>query len=249
MIDELFFVITQINTFYIFFLLFLRSQNKHQNQFTMKKIAFLMMAFVSVIFFTGCPGHDPEYINLGTIPEKYLPTVPYEDGQTFYLQHESDRVVIPFKVTRHRVQAQGNNGFDDNLYLEKYKPSPTVFFDYEEDITSCKPDYPLFNIDFRFSNAYLADSLYYQNYDPMSPKNALLGCLDLYASIPFIGESTDQCVVLDSIEVNGRTYKEVFEFGNQNQYPQVQTLYYNYVYGVIAILMSNGEKYLRYEEE
>ena len=49
----------------------------------MKKLAVLMVALVTVIFFTSCPGtKEPEYIDLGTIPENYLATVPYEDGQT-----------------------------------------------------------------------------------------------------------------------------------------------------------------------
>ena len=217
----------------------------------MKKIGFLLMAFVMVVLFTGCPSKEPEYIDLGAIPEHYLATVPYQDGEVFYLQHESDRVVIPFKVSRRRVQGQGNSaGFDD--YVEKYKPSPTVFFNYEIDITTCEPDYPLFDIDIRFSNGYLADSIYYPNYDPMSPKYAQLTCHNLYASIPFIGEPTDLFTVLDSLEVNGRTYYEVFEFLNQGldwQDIYTKKVFYTYAQGVIEIDMSNGEKYLLYEEE
>ena len=218
----------------------------------MKRIGFLLIAFVTVILFSGCPSKEPEYIDLGTIPEHYLATVPYQDGEEFCLQHESDRVVIPFKVTRRRVQGQGNNawGFDD--YSEKYKPSPTVFFNYEIDITTCKPDYPLFDIDIRFSNAYLADSIYYPNYDPMSPKQARLNCHNLFVSFPFIGEPTDQFTVLDSVEVNGRTYYEVFELLNEGEDWQdiyTKKVYYNYAQGVIEIDMSNGEKYLLYEEE
>lgn len=218
----------------------------------MKRIGFLLIAFVTVILFSGCPSKEPEYIDLGTIPEHYLATVPYQDGEVFYLQHESDRVVIPFKVTRRRVQGQGNDawGFDD--YMEKYKPSPTVFFNYEIDITTCKPDYPLFDIDIRLSNAYLADSIYYPNYDPMSPKHAKLNCHNLFATIPFIGEPTDQFTVLDSVEVNGRTYYEVFELlneGGDGQDIYTKKVYYNYAQGVIEIDMSNGEKYLLYEEE
>lgn len=218
----------------------------------MKRILFLLTAFVAVIGFTGCPGHEPEYIDLGTIPEKYLPTVPYQDGEVFYLQHESDRMVIPFKVTRYRVKSQGNNayGFDDYLIGSKMSPAPSVYFDYEIDITTCKPDYPLFDIDIRFSNGYMADSVYYNQ--PIRYKYAQLNCHDLYASFPFIGEPTEMFKVIDTIEVNSQVYNNVFEFNNQGQDLQgiyVKTVYYNYEKGVIAIYMSNGEKYLRYEEE
>lgn len=218
----------------------------------MKQLAVLMMAFVAVVFFTGCPSKEPEYIDLGTIPEKYLATVPYEDGQTFYLQHESDRVVIPFHVTRHRVKAQGNNvwGFE---YYGKYKPMPSVFFDYEMDVTTCKPDYPIFDIEIRFSNAYMADSVYYSGYDPFSPKYAQLSLQNLLnVSFPFIGESTDQFTVLDSLDINGHTYNNVFELVNPYQDEQgiyAKTAYYNFEKGVIALYLSNGEKFLLYEEE
>lgn len=221
-----------------------------QNHSTMKRILFLLTAFVAVIGFTGCPSKEPEYIDLGSIPEQYLATVPYQDGEVFYLQHESDRVIIPFKVMRYRVKSQGYNACGFGEYLEKSKPAPTVYFDYEIDITTCKPDYPLFDIDIRFSNGYMADSVYY-NY-PARHKYAQLSCHNMYASIPFIGEPTDLFKVHESFEVNGCVYHDVFEFPNENQNLQgiyIKTLYYNYEKGVIAIDMSNGEKYLRYEEE
>ena len=217
----------------------------------MKRILLLLTAFVAVVGFTGCPGKEPEYVDLGNIPEQYLATVPYEDGQTFYLQHESDRVVIPFKVMRYRTKTQSDDTYDLNYYGSKMQPAPSVYFNYEIDITTCKPDYPLFDIDIRFSNGYMADSVYYQDYHGFH-KYAQLSCHHMYASIPFIGEPTGQFKVLDSLEVNGRVYHDVFEFPNGNMDLSglyVQTLYYNYEKGVIAIMMSNGEKYMLYEEE
>ena len=226
--------------------------------FNMKRLLFLLTAFVAVVGFTGCPGHEPEYIDLGTIPEHYLATVPYQDGQTFYLQHESDRVVIPFKVMRYRTKSQSDDTSDLNDYFDyyasagKFEPAPSVYFNYEIDVTTCKPDYPLFDIEIRFSNGYMADSVYYHdNYDKR-PKYAQLNCHRLYASIPFIGEPTEQFKVLDSLEVNGAVYHDVFAFSNEGMDLEgicIQTLYYNYEKGVIAILMSNGEKYMLYEEE
>ena len=217
----------------------------------MKRFAVLMTAFMAVVFLTGCPGNEPEYIDLGTIPEKYYPTVPYQDGQIFYLQHESDRLVIPFRVTRHRVKNQGDNANGFHYYGEKYQPSPTVFFDYEVDVTKCQPDYPIFNIEIQFSNAYVADSVYYPDYDPLSPKNATITIKDLHAFFPFFGEPTD-LKVIDSVEVNGHTYYNVFELLNEYQDQEeihVKAAYYNYEKGVIAIYLSNGEKFLLYEEE
>ena len=215
-----------------------------------KRSCFVLLALLSVIVFTGCPGHEPEYVNLGTIPEKYLPTVPYQDGDRFYLQHESDRNLICYQVTRYRVQAQGDNEFGFDYYGAKFQPAPSVYFEYELDITTCKPDYPLFDIEIRFSNSYLADSVYYQQ--PIRHKYAQLDCHSLHASIPMKGEPTGLFVVHDSMLVNGHTYHDVFEFANEGQDLNgifVKTLFYNYEKGVIEIDMSNGEKYLRYEEE
>jgi len=216
----------------------------------MKRTYIILLALLSVIVFTGCPGHEPDYINLGTIPEKYLPTVPYQDGERFYLQHESNRNIICYQVSRYRVQNQGDNLFGFDYYEAKFQPAPSVYFEYELDITTCKPDYPLFDIDIRFSNSYLADSVYY--HQPMRHKYAQLTSDSFYASIPLKGEPTDLFVVHDSVLVNGHTYYDVFEFANEEQDLQgiyIRALFYNYEKGVIEIDMSNGEKYLRYEEE
>ena len=127
-----------------------------------------------------------------------------------------------------------------------------LYFNYEVDITKCKPDYPIFDIEILFSNAYIADSVYYPNYDPLSPKYAQLTLLNLFASIPFIGEPIDKISKLDSVEVNGHTYYDVFEFVNPHQDQEgiyAKSAYYNYEKGVIAVFMSNGEKYMLYEEE
>lgn len=210
-----------------------------------------MMAIVSVIFFTGCPSKEPETIDLGTIPEKYLPTVPYEDGQTFYLQHESDRMLIPFHVTRHRVSSQVSNGFVDFDYM-RIKPAPSVYYNYEVDVTTCKPEYPLFDIDIHFSNGYMADSLYDPNSDPRFFKYAYLTCMNLYATFPFIGENTEQFTMHDFLVVDGHIYNNVFQFDNESQDLEginIKTLFYSYEKGVIAVLMSNHEKYVLYEEE
>lgn len=215
----------------------------------MRKLLVLTMALLFVIFFTGCPVKEPEHINLGPIPVKYLATVPYADGEVFYLQHESDRVVIPFHVTRTRSFTEGSEFYDYDM--EKMEPAPSVYFNYQVDNTVCHPDYPLFDIEITFSNGYMADSVYYQH-SVFRHKYAHLACHDFYASIPFIGEPTDLFTVLDSLEVNGHSYYDVFEFVNQGQDLHgvyIQTAYYNYEKGVIALKMSNGEKYMLYEEE
>ena len=215
----------------------------------MRRLFLLMTVLVSVILFTSCPRKTPDFVDLGTIPEQYLSTVPYQDGQTFYLQHESDRVVIPFHVSRRRFKAQGDNlyGF---YYGEKTQPAPSVYFEYEVDLTNCVPDYPIFDIDIRFSNSYLADSLYFHQH--VGRKYAPLTSQHFYAGIPYFGDSTEFETMLDSLDINGHVYYDVFQFENTGiDLPgiYIQCLFYNYAQGVLRIDMSNGEKYLLYEEE
>ena len=92
-----------------------------------------------MVLLTACPQHkEPMYKDLGKIPEQYLATVPYQNGDVFRMQHESDRVVIDFTVSRHRQKETGY----DYIYLEKYKPAPNFYYDYEADITKCTPHTP-----------------------------------------------------------------------------------------------------------
>lgn len=105
-----------------------------------------------MVLLTACPRHkEPIYKDFGKIPERYLATVPYHNGDMFRLQHESDRVIIDFSVSRHRQKESGDN----YIYLEKYKPAPNFYYDYEVDITKCTPNYPLFEVEINFSNFYM----------------------------------------------------------------------------------------------
>lgn len=228
-----------------------------KKQSFLKTTGLLLMAAVSVIFFTGCPSKEPEYVDLGTIPEKYLATVPYQDGEVFYLQHESDRVVIPFKVMRYRERAHFGNdelGCYGNAplgYNSKMSPAPNVFFNCEVDVTECKPDYPLNDIHIEFSNGYMADSVYYQV--ETYRKCAFISFGTFGQAFPFIGEHYNDVSSIDSVEVNGHVYYDVFKLDNPSAESEtgvfVQNLLYNYEKGVLEIDMSNGEKYMRYEEE
>ena len=86
---------------------------------------------------------------------------------------------------------------------------------------------------------------------------------DIYAtgtaSFPLYGEDTSGYEMLDSLEVNGRYYHDVFEleaiytpdfgYGDEEiEQIHVKSFLYNYENGVIGILMSNGEKYWLYED-
>ena len=213
----------------------------------MMRKAIIPLAFlVMTVFFTACPRKEPVYVDLGRIPEQYLATVPYRNGDVFRMQHESDRVVIDFTVSRHR---QEEIGFD-YLY-EKYKPAPNYVYDYESDITKCTPNYPIFEVEINFSNRYMA----YEEEGMQSwAKSATLFAVGT-ARIPFFGEDCSGYEVLDSLKVCNRYYYDVFKlksdlvsYYEEGDAVHADTYYYNYEKGLLGIIMSNGEKYWLYED-
>ena len=207
----------------------------------------LLVAMAAMmVLLTACPhSSKTTYKDLGKIPEQYLATVPYQDGDVFRLQHESDRVIIDFTVSRHRQKETGFDWFD-----EKYKPAPNYIYEYETDITKCTPNYSIFNVEINFSNQYLAFEEEGLNY----AKSATLFAVGS-ARIPFIGEDLSNYEILDSLKVNGHYYHNVFKLKSEliDYYEEegaiyAETYYYNYEKGLLGIIMSNGEKYWYYEE-
>ena len=213
---------------------------------TLRKSVFPMVLVAMSVLFTACPRSKTTYVDLGKIPNQYLATVPYRNGDVFRMQHESDRVVIDFTVSRHR---QKETGFD-YLY-EKYKPSPNYVYEYESDITQCTPNYPIFDVEISFSNQYMA----YEEEGMQSwSKSANLFAVGS-ARIPFIGEDCSDYEVIDSLEVNNHYYYDVFKLKSDlvSYYEEegsihAETYYYNYEKGLLGVIMSNGEKYWIYED-
>ena len=213
----------------------------------LRKLTALSLFGAMLLLFTACPhSSKPTYVDLGCIPEQYLPTVPYQDGDVFRMQHESDRLIIDFTVSRYR---QKETGFD--WLNEKFKPAPNYIYEYEWDITKCTPNYPIFNVEINFSNQYMAfEEEGMQNY----AKSATLFAVGS-ARLPFIGEDHSNFEMLDSLKVNDRYYHDVFKLKSElvGYYEEegsihADTYYYNYENGLIGVVMSNGEKYWLYED-
>jgi len=211
-----------------------------------RKMRIPVLLVAMTMLFTACPRSKTTYVDFGRIPEHYLATVPYRNGDVFRMQHESDRLIIDFTVSRHR---QKETGFD--WFNEKYKPAPNYIYEYESDITKCTPNYPIFNVEINFSNRYMAfEEEGMQNY----AKSATLFAVGS-ARLPFIGEDHSNYEILDSLKVNGRYYHNVFKLKSEliDYYEEEgaihgDTYYYNYEKGLIGVVMSNGEKYWLYED-
>ena len=210
-----------------------------------KKLGTSVILVAMTVLFTACPRSKPTYIDLGRIPEQYLATVPYRNGDVFRMKHESDRTVIDFTVSRHRQKETGY----EKVY-EKYQPAPNCIYEFEADITKCTPNYPIFNVEIEFSNRYMAFEEEGQNY----AKSATIFAVGS-ARLPLIGEDHSNYEMLDSLKVNGRYYNDVFKLKSElvDYYEEegsihADTYYYNYENGLLGVVMSNGEKYWLYEE-
>lgn len=204
-----------------------------------------MVLGAMTVLFTACPSSKTTYVDLGRIPEQYLATVPYHNGDVFKMQHENDRIVIDFTVSRHR---QKETGFD--WFNEKYKPAPNYIYEYESDITKCTPNYPIFEVEINFSNQYMA---YEEEEVPSWEKSANLFAVGS-ARIPFFGEDHSSYEIVDSLEINNHYYYDVFKLKAEAGYYESEgavhadTYYYNYEKGLLGVVMSNGEKYWLYED-
>lgn len=200
-----------------------------------------------LLLLTACPRSKPTYIDLGSIPEQYLTTVPYQDGDVFKMQHESDRVVIDFTVSRHRQKDRGD-GYGP--VPVRFQPGPSYYYDYEVDITRCTPNYPIFDVEINFSNQYM---VYEEEEMPLWEKSANLFAVGT-ARIPFFGEDHSDYEMVDSLEINNHYYHDVFKLKAEDVYYEsegsirAETYYYNYEKGLLGVVMSNGEKYWLYEE-
>ena len=219
----------------------------------MKKRVFRKMAAPLVLgamtlLLTACPGKEVQYVDLGKIPEQYLATVPYRNGDVFRMQHESDRVVIDFTVSRHR-QKGSSEGYGP--VPMRFQPAPDWYYDYEADITKCNPNYPIFDISIEFSNQYMVDEGE-EGYDAYPKTAQIFGVGN--ARIPLFGEDCSDYDVVDSLEINNRYYHDVFKLKTDASYYEsidlihADTYYYNYEKGLLGVVMSNGEKYWLYEE-
>lgn len=217
---------------------------KKKRLFRQMMLPFLLGSMMVVL--TSCPGKEPVYIDLGRIPEQYFATVPYQNGDVFRMQHETSKVIIDFKVERHRRKTSGE-GYGP--VPTRFQPAPNFYYEYEMDMTTCQPNYPVFDLSIYFSNAYMVNEEDMQSWNKKADLFAVGS-----ASVPFIGDDHSDYEVIDSLEVNGRYYRDVFKlktsynYNNDEELIHAETILYNYENGFVGIVMSNGEKYMLYED-
>ena len=196
-----------------------------------------------LLLLTACPRSKPTYIDLGKIPVQYLTTVPYKNGEVFRMQHETSKVIVDFEVERHRRKTS-SEGYGP--LPTRFEPAPDYYYEYEVDMTTCKPKYPVFDLSISLSNAYMLNEVEMQSWYKKAEIFAVGS-----ARVPFVGDDHSDYEIIDSLEVNGHYYKDVFKLktdNNNDELIHAETIFYNYENGFVGIVMSNGEKYMLYED-
>ena len=220
---------------------------KNKENFFRKMAAPLILG-VMVVLFTACKEELPKYqvIDLGDIPEEYLATVPYQNGDIVKMMHESSRLVINYRVVQECFYPLDNPS--------GWTSSP-INYDYQVVYTELEPDYPTFKMGITLT----AENKKYELEGVEAPKTGLIMLKGSDTYVPFINTDATGYTVLDSLEVNGHVYYDVFKLDCRHyefppDYPiqadsiYASTCYYNYAKGFIGVELSNGEKYLLFEE-
>lgn len=173
----------------------------------------------------SCWPCDTITVENGPLPDSALNIVPYQHAETYRFKH-SNGWVINFETYR---ETRDERTFCTECCSYEYH--------FEVNSTRLTPDYPIFDFHFEISNI---DTTYIDCY-------ASIGKYGFY--IPTSKNQLGYYQKVDSIIIDSLTYYEVFKlksdygsyYGNDSIY--ADSLFYNYKWGVLKILMSNGEYY------
>ena len=215
---------------------------KNKKQF-FRGITLPVILGVMMMLLAACKQDPPAttIIFLGNISEEYLATVPYQNGDVVKMIHESSRLVVNYRVSRSSFHNMSKPVGED--------------YDFQVDFTQLIPDYPTFEMGITLTAEYKK----YELEGEEAPKSGLIMLKGSSTGVPFINTDETGYAILDSLEVNGHMYYDVFKLDCRHyefppdyeiQAPQIYTsiCYYNYAKGIIGVELSNNEKYWLYEE-
>lgn len=206
------------------------------------KMAAPVMVVVMLVLFVACTKEQPktEIIDLGDVPEVYLATVPYQDGDVVRMMRESDSLIINYRVSRYRFSSLGEpSGWE----------SSPIIYDYQIDWTELTSDQSPYEMGIALTSEYRRYEL--EGVD--APKRGYIVLFESDTFVPFINTDASGYIVQDH-EINGHVYCDVFRLDCEPDYNVTEediyavTCYYSYAKGFIGIEMSNGEKYWLFEE-
>lgn len=185
---------------------------------------FLILGIV-LLSLSGCwPCPDPVWVDKSYIPDSILALNPYEDGGNYSFRHSSGSMIY------YTASRQVKDRFWDQSGAEQC--SDTIFI-FQENTTSLRSNYPVFDMGIRISN-FIDDFCSY---------SVVVGTD--HFQIPIFKGYPDEYE--DSILMDNIWYQQIFLFetdsDRSNDIVHLDSLYYSLESGILKILMSNGEYY------
>ena len=189
----------------------------------MKKIT---LGLLIAILFTSCWPCNSVIIDNGNLPDSVFSLIPYQNQKKYQFEHSAGKV-ITFRAQRALT------------YEESSCAECCDVLKYQVDKTDLYPDYPISNITISLSNL---DT----NYIDFS-----LGIGRSGFAIPSNTEGLTNTELVDSVLVGDTYYYDVFKLKSFSWSEQegiyTDSLYYNFEYGILKLIMSNEEYYQIYQ--
>ncbi|MEA3451372.1 MAG: hypothetical protein U9Q83_05655 [Bacteroidota bacterium] len=167
-------------------------------------------------------------IENGKLPDSALLYIPYQDGEIYKFKH-SNGLVVNFSTYRKTT--------DEITGCVEYCKYETH---YQKNSTNLYPDYPIFDINLEINNL---DTNY-------------IFCSAFIAKSSFIiptgNNNFENVKKMDSVLIDTVYYKDVFKI-KANYYSyidesiSVDSMYYNYEFGILKIIITNDETYTIYK--
>lgn len=185
----------------------------------------LIAAILLIPFLISCKPEPMDCITKdeGPVNDSLLVFIPYQDNNTYQFRHSAGEV-INFQCSR-----------ETKTYVSPCEEGMNIETIYQKNNTLLSPDYPLFDIKFSISS-YTG-----------SNGDIKAGVGNSGFDIPITPQVTWYYGFLDSLELNGTTYYDVFRLRSRGQTGDSQlyadSIYYNYSKGIIKIIMTNDEYY------
>lgn len=191
----------------------------------MKKLFFILFL---IPFLYACPvcNKPSKIVTVGPIPDSLLRLVPYQDSSVYKLVH-SNGYIVSFQTRR---KTEEESVFDECACSEirKYYRNSTIMIS----------DYPAITI-----------QLTIVRFDSITSSFGISIRNNYFETGDFI-DKVFSTTTIDSTLINGKYFKDVFVFRNNDSYNNqdlfADSLYYNQDKGIIKIFMTNGESYSIY---
>jgi hypothetical protein len=190
------------------------------------KMRALKISVVLLLVMLACRPCKPVIIDRGPLSEELLNKIPYKTGEYVSFKH-SNGYNINFSV---------NSQTTKESFQEDFRSCRGLIF--EKNTTTLTPNYPIFKFQLSISNA---DSLH----NPVFVNIGRFGFM--------IADSSNQwgpVDIADSLMINGFVYDSVYRMKYDDSFYQddliyVDSLLYNTDFGILKVVMTNGEYYAR----